>query len=181
MTDGIMNGRKVSLRALEPEDVEILYRWENDSAIWHLSTTLAPLSRFTLEQYVINSGQDIYATRQLRLMVDLRKEGGGRVTIGSVDLFEFDPLHQRAGIGILVMEEYRGKGYASEAIDLVIRYAFETLQLHQVFCNISPENTESIGLFESKGFTRAGIKKDWNRVRNSWQDEVLYQLIQNHR
>jgi diamine N-acetyltransferase len=175
-----MNGSKVSLRALEPEDVEILYHWENDSAIWHLSTTLAPLSRFTLEQYVINSGQDIYSTRQLRLMVDLRMENGSPLTIGSVDLFEFEPLHQRAGIGILIMEEYRGKGYASEAVDLLIRYAFETLQLHQVYCNISPDNTDSIGLFESKGFKRAGVKKDWNRIRNAWQDEILLQLIQPH-
>ncbi|MBW6459012.1 MAG: GNAT family N-acetyltransferase [Bacteroidales bacterium] len=174
-----MNGAKVKLRALEPEDVEILYRWENDRSIWHLSTTIVPLSRFALEQYVIGSGQDLYTSRQLRLIIDLLKPINGLQTIGSIDLFEFEPTHQRAGVGILILKEFRGKGYASEALELLISYAFETLQLHQLFCNISPENSESSRLFESKGFQYVGTKKEWNRVRNNWQDESMFQLI-NH-
>ncbi|MFO7613231.1 MAG: GNAT family N-acetyltransferase [Bacteroidales bacterium] len=174
-----MNGAKVKLRALEPEDVEILYRWENDRSIWHLSTTIVPLSRFALEQYVIGSGQDLYTARQLRLMIDLLQPVDGLHTIGSVDLFEFEPTHQRAGVGILILQAFRGKGYASEALGLLISYAFETLQLHQLFCNISPDNPESIRLFESNGFLFIGTKKEWNRVRNNWQDESMFQLI-NH-
>jgi diamine N-acetyltransferase len=172
-----MNGSKVRLRALEPDDVEILYKWENDRAIWHLSNTITPLSRFTLEQYVLNAGQDIYSTRQMRLMVDLIKTEKGLNTIGSIDLFEFEPAHLRAGVGILILEGFRGKGFASEALDLLIDYAFETLQLHQLFTNISTDNADSIRLFESKGFQYAGTKKDWNRIRNIWQDESMFQLI----
>jgi diamine N-acetyltransferase len=172
-----MNGKRVCLRALEPEDVEILYKWENDRAIWHLSNTITPLSRFTLEQYVLSAGQDIYATRQMRMMIDLCKPEQGLKTIGSVDLFEYEPTHRRAGVGILIHDGHRGQGYASEAIDLLIRYAMETLQLHQLFTNISSGNAESIRLFENKGFRLIGIKKDWNRIRNTWQDENMYQMI----
>ncbi len=172
-----MTGSKIYLRALEPDDVEILYRWENDQSIWHLSNMLTPLSRFTLEQYVIGSGQDLYSTRQVRMMIELTDPVNGVSTIGSVDLFEFEPAHQRAGVGILILEQFRGQGYASEALELLIRYSFEVLQLHQLFSNISPENRESIRLFESKGFKLAGVKKDWNRIRNQWQDECLFQLI----
>lgn len=178
-----MNGLKVRLRALEPDDVEILYRWENDRSIWHLSTTIVPLSRFALEQYVIGSGQDLYTSRQLRLMIDLTEPISGIKTIGSIDLFEFEPTHQRAGVGILILKDFRQKGYASEAMELLIRYSFETLQLHQLFCNISPDNLESIKLFESKGFQYIGTKKEWNRIRNKWEDESMFQLIhqpQNH-
>ncbi len=172
-----MNGTKVKIRALEPEDVDVLYRWENDHRIWHLSNTITPLSRFTLEQYVLNAGQDLYATRQMRLMIDLVKAENGVTTIGSIDLFEFEPAHRRAGVGILVHEEFRGKGYASEALALLINYAFETLHMHQLFCNISSDNLESIRLFESKGFIYIGTRKEWNLVRNQWQDESMFQLI----
>jgi len=172
-----MNGSKVSLRALEPDDIEILYKWENDRTIWHLSNTITPLSRFTLEQYVLSAGQDIYATRQLRMMIDLKNPVNGIKTIGSIDLFEYEPAHQRAGVGILILEAFRGKGYASESLELLINYAFETLQLHQLFTNISTDNSESIRLFESKGFQFIGNKKEWNRIHNKWQDESMFQLI----
>jgi diamine N-acetyltransferase len=172
-----MNGTKVFIRALEPEDVDILYEWENDSSIWHLSNTITPLSRFTLEQYVLSTGQDIYSTRQMRMMIGLQKPENGITTIGSVDLFEFEPAHQRAGVGILVHEGFRGKGYASEALKLLIEYAFDTLMMHQLFANISSDNSDSIRLFESKGFRLIGIKKEWNRIRNKWGDESMFQLI----
>ena len=172
-----MIGSKVSLRALEPDDIEILYKWENNRSIWHLSNNLIPLSRFTLEQYVLSAGQDIYATRQMRMMIDLILPENGIKTIGSIDLFEFEPAHQRAGVGILILDGFRGKGYASESLELLINYAFETLQLHQLFANISPDNSDSIRLFESNGFRFIGIKKEWNHVHNSWQDEKMYQLI----
>ncbi len=175
-----MNGKKVLLRAMEPEDVEILYSWENDTSIWHLSSTIAPLSRFTLEQYVLNTNMDIYGSRQLRMMIDLTENSGDMKTIGSVDLFEFEPTHLRAGIGILVHQDFRGQGYASEALDLLIKYAFRTLQLHQVFCNISPENSDSLNLFKSKGFEYIGTKKQWNHFNNLWYDESMFQLINNN-
>jgi diamine N-acetyltransferase len=172
-----MNGSNVYLRALEPDDVEILYKWENDHTIWHLSNTVTPLSRFTLEQYIMSAGQDIYSTRQLRMMVDLNIPRDGIKTIGSIDLFEYEPAHRRAGVGILIHENFRGKGLASEALGLLIYYATETLQLHQLFANISADNHDSIRLFENKGFRFIGTKKDWNRVRNKWSDESMFQLI----
>ena len=172
-----MVGTKISLRALEPDDVGRLYHWENDTSIWHLSNTITPLSKFTLEQYIMDAALDIFASKQLRLMIDLKLEENGTRTIGSIDMFDFEPAHQRAGIGIMILKEFRGKGYASEALDLLVHYAFVTLQLHQVFCNISPDNTESVNLFESRGFKLVGTKKDWNRIRNQWQDECMYQLL----
>ena len=125
----------------------------------------------------MDSALDIFATKQLRMMIDLNEPDDKFKTIGSIDLFDFEPTHLRAGIGIMILKEYRGKGFASEALELLIQYAFHTLQIHQVYSNISPANIESIRLFESKGFHLVGIKHDWNRVHNLWQDECLYQLV----
>jgi diamine N-acetyltransferase len=172
----MMTGKKVILRALEPADANILYRWENDMSVWHLSSTIVPLSLYSIEQYIINSA-DLYAHRQIRFMIEGAGKSIEHEIIGAIDLFEFEPVHMRAGIGILVEDRFRGQGYASEALEMLVDYAFNTLNLHQVFCNISPDNLESLNLFKSKGFILVGTKKEWNRTQNNWSDECMYQLL----
>jgi diamine N-acetyltransferase len=177
MTDSILQGPSIHLRMPEPADVDILYQWENDLAVWRVSTTVVPFSRFQMEQYVMNSLHDIYAERQLRLMIDLTSGQDPQKTVGCIDLFDFDPLNRRAGVGILIIPEEREKGYASEALSLLIRYSFEFLQLHQLYCNITSRNDPSIRLFTNAGFEQIGIKKDWRIIDNKWADEIMFQLI----
>ena len=172
----MLKSQTISLRAPELSDVDLLYEWENDESIWLLSNTLTPFSRFALEQYIMNASLDIYSAKQLRLMIDLLS-GEHIVTIGTIDLFDFSPLHRRAGVGILIDSTYRSQGYASEAMELMIEYAFSTLQLHQLYCNISSENQASLKLFKKFGFEVVGIKKDWLSIDNRWTDEYLLQLI----
>lgn len=172
----MLRGRNIELRALEPGDVDLLYEWENDGELWHLSNTTAPFSKFTLEQYVLSAGQDVYSSKQLRLMIDLYS-GKERRTIGSIDLFDFDPAHRRAGIGIMIVKEERKKGFASEALGILTEYCFEVLHLHQLYCNITEDNDASLALFRKAGFVVVGTKKDWLHIRDSWVDEVLLQKV----
>jgi len=169
-----MTGKNLKLRAPEPEDIDLLYNWENDQRLWYLSHTQTPFSRFVLEQYILNSHQDIYTAKQLRMMIVLKNSGE---TVGMVDLFDFEPAHRRAGIGILISETQQKHGFASETLDLIIDYAFNTLMLKQLYCNILPENTASIHLFTKKGFHLIGNKKEWLLIENQWKDEQMYQLI----
>ena len=103
---------KIRLRALEPRDVDLLYRWENDPEVWKVSNTMTPFSKFTLQEYIKTATTDIYASRQLRLMIEDWKGN----TVGAVDVFDFEPFHRRAGIGILIAQEDRHNGYAEEAV-----------------------------------------------------------------
>lgn len=171
----IMKSTNLQLRALEPADVDVLYHWENNTTIWHLSNTLTPFSRFALEQYILNA-EDIYTTKQLRLMIDLHAEDPLR-TIGCVDLFDFDPIHMRAGVGIMIIEPERGKGYASEALDLILDYAFNILRLHQLYSNVISGNTASLELFKKKHFEIIGVKKEWLKSGEEYTDEYMLQLI----
>jgi diamine N-acetyltransferase len=173
----ILTGPKLHLRAIEPRDLDWLYKWENDTALWQLGNTFAPFSRFVLEQYLLSAQNDIFANKQLRLMIDLKHQDIPAQTIGSIDLFDFDPFHRRAGIGILIITPERNKGYASEALDLLISYAFTLLNLHQLFCNISAENQSSIELFKKHGFKECGRKKDWVWNDGNWHDELIFQYI----
>jgi diamine N-acetyltransferase len=177
VTNNILHGANIHLRMPEPADVDVLYQWENDLSVWRVSTTVVPFSRFQMEQYVMNSQHDIFSDRQLRLMIDLVPDGGARKTIGCIDLFDFDPLNRRAGVGILIIKEEREKGYASDALTLLIRYSFEILNLHQLYCNITSGNDPSIKLFTKTGFIQCGIKKAWRIIDNKWNDEIMFQLI----
>ncbi|MBE9480935.1 MAG: GNAT family N-acetyltransferase [Bacteroidetes bacterium] len=175
-----MTSKNITLRALEPSDVNLLYKWENDTSIWHLSNTLTPFSRFVLEQYLLNSEKDIFTNKQLRLMIDVTEADKKVKTIGSIDLFDFDPKNKRAGIGILIIKEEREKGFASIALDLLIKYTFETLDLHQVYCNIPYYNEISLNLFKKKHFKIIGVKKDWIIKNGKWIDEYMLQLVNNN-
>jgi diamine N-acetyltransferase len=170
-----MHYKDIKLRALEPEDLELLYEWENNDEYWIISNTISPFSRYTLKLYIENSHKNLYETGQLRLMIDLIPE---KVTIGTIDIFDFDSYHKRAGVGILIADEkYRHKGYATLGLQCLINYCFDTLQLHQLFCNIIENNTESLELFKKIGFKEIGVKKDWIKTIDGYLDERMFQLL----
>jgi diamine N-acetyltransferase len=170
-----MKYKEIKLRALEPEDLELLYDWENNSDYWIISNTVSPFSRYTLKRYIENSHKNIYETGQIRLMIDHIAD---KQTIGAIDIFDFDSYHKRAGIGILIArEDYRRKGLATMALTCLIEYCFKTLLLHQLFCNILENNNESIDLFKKLGFKEIGIKKDWISTDDGFLNEILFQLV----
>jgi diamine N-acetyltransferase len=165
---------QIRFRPLEPEDLEIIYQWENDPEIWQVSNTLTPFSRYILKQYIEESHRDIFDTKQLRMVIE---DSSGRPA-GAIDLFDFDPFHQRAGIGILIYNKAdQGKGLATDALRLMALYATEVLGLHQLYANITVDNPASVHLFKKIGFECVGTKKDWIKTSSGWLDEELYQLI----
>lgn len=170
-----LTGNTIYLRALEPDDLEFIYKLENNEAIWEVSNTQTPYSRFLIRQYLENAHQDIYEAKQLRLAIC---KIGTFEALGLIDLFDFDPVNHRAGVGIIIQEnEHRNTGLGSEALQLLISYTFNTLQLHQLYANIDSNNVASVRLFTNFGFDLVGIKKDWIKRNNNYHDEGLYQLI----
>ncbi len=172
-----LKGKHIYLRALEPEDLEFIHTIENEEAIWELSSTITPYSKFLIKQYLENAHQDIYEAKQLRLVISSYDDKA----LGMIDIFDFDFKNKRAGIGILVKDiEDRKKGYGSEALDLLCQYAFNHLDLHQLYCNISEDNEASIKLFVNQGFKQVGLKKDWTFFNGTYKNEYLFQLITNN-
>ena len=170
-----LHGNTIYLRALEPEDLEFVYVIENDENIWEVSNTITPYSKFLIRQYLENAHQDIYEAKQLRLVICKK---GNSEAIGLIDLFDFDAKNKRAGVGIIIQNDVdRNNGFGKQALSLVINYAFEQLQLHQLYANIGTENKASESLFTTFGFEKIGVKKDWNFINNAFHDEAVYQLI----
>lgn len=161
------------LRALEPQDVDLLYVWENDVEVWRVSGTIAPLSYERLQRFVEEQNYDLNASRQVRFIVDVE----GRA-VGTVDIFDFEPQHQRFGLGVLIYaEEDRRKGYARAAIGAVVDYARDTLGMRQVWAQIAQDNEPSLALFESLGFERCAHRRDWLRRGQRYVDVFDYQLL----
>jgi diamine N-acetyltransferase len=169
-----LDGENVVLRALEPEDLDILYQWENDTDLWRNGSTLTPYSKFALRDYLVNSLHGIFHSRQLRLMIIEKKSGKA---IGTLDLYEYDPIHQRAGVGILLEISHRNKGLGVESLQLAKEYAFHLLQLKQLYAYIPESNTFSYKLFSKCGYVQAGILKSWIRFGHTFEDACIMQLI----
>lgn len=168
-----LKGKNIYLRALEPEDLDFLYQLENNEDVWEISGTTTPYSKHVLKQYLDNAHRDIYDVKQLRLCICKENR-----VIGFIDLFDFDPQHHRAGVGLIILEKNeRNNGIGTEAIALLSDYAFKTLGLRQLYANVIEDNAASLHLFKKMGFDEVGIKKDWIFSNGSYKNEILFQKI----
>ncbi len=149
--------RQVRLRAIEPEDLDMLYRIENDVELWNVGTTNVPYSRYALHDYVAHAVGDIFADKQVRLMV----ENGEGNAVGIVDLVDFDARNRKAEVGIVIENAYRRRGYATEALRQLSHYASEILHLHQLYVYVDVGNTASLNLFSKAGWQSSAELKDW--------------------
>ena len=171
----LLKNETISLRALEPEDLDCLYRWENDAELWRHGSSLTPYSRFALRDYLSDAlSQDIFQSRQLRLMI---VETNSQQPVGTIDLYDFDPIHARAGIGILIDEAYRGKGFGPQALQLMHEYAFRILLLHQIYAYVPKNNLPSYQLFQKCGYEETGLLKSWLKTADGYLDVYFMQCI----
>lgn len=170
-----MNLPIVKLRAMEPEDLDLLYQIENDSSIWHVGTNNVPYSRYVLHDYIAHASGDIYTDKEVRMMID--NEQGE--TVGIVDLVNFSPQHQRAEIGIVIKDGCRNLGYANAAIRKIMSYAHDVVHLHQLYAIVEATNEISLNLFESLGFSRSICLKEWTFNGNTYVDAIVIQKFLN--
>lgn len=169
-----LKGAQVYLRALEQSDLDFLYELENNTDIWEVSGTITPYSKNVLQLYLDNAHRDLFDVKQLRLVICTLEHQ----TIGLIDIFDFEPIHKRAGLGITILEtKQRNQGNGAEAIILLCNYLFDVLDLKQVYANILEENDASMHLFTKLGFVPVGIKKDWIRINTIYKNEVLLQKL----
>lgn len=166
---------KILLRACEPSDLVAMYEWENEQAWWLLSDTTKPFSKYTIEEFIKQDQNDIFNTRQQRFVIELKLN---LKVIGLIDLYSFDPLHRRAGVGILIGDLHqRRKHHALEALQLLHNYAFGILNVHQLYCYIQNSNAASLNLFEKAGYERCGCFKEWMFNNGDAEDVWMLQYF----
>ena len=168
-----MGINKINLRALELDDLEFLFEIENDSKFQKISSSILPFSKHYLEKYIMESNLDIFLEKQFRFVISIENNN----PIGLIDLFDFDPINHRAGIGIVIINTHRKKGYALESVKLIEDISKKDLQIHQLYVSVGVDNKSSLNLFKKLGYLEIGVKKDWNYINGQYMDELLFQKI----
>ena len=164
---------EIQLRAMEPEDLELLYEVENDRSMWHVGISNVPYSRYLLRDYIAKSVGDIYTDQQVRLIME---DQHGQM-VGIIDLVNFDAAHRRAEVGIIVRQEYRQKGYATAALKETFDYAIRILHLHQLYAIVATDNEPGLNLFMKMGFQHTSDLKEWLFDGEKYHDVTILQLF----
>ncbi len=174
----MLTNDKITLRAMEPADIDVMYRWENDTDLWPIGNTSRPFSREVLGEFIAGAAVDVFAAGQMRLVITLNATGE---PIGCIDLFEIDPLNRRAGVGILIYDpKHRGQSYGKQALELLTEYAFNYLEIRQLYADIPVSNAASRGMFASVGFSESGLRRAWVRkAGGGYEDSMFMQLLNN--
>ena len=166
----------IKLRKIEPTDLPYLYQWENDADAWADGTNHNPLSQQDLRDYIESTTGDIYKDGQLRLIIESNSEAvlqcngltaersnspKDGLTVGCIDLFDFDPRNRRAAIGMYIAPEFRGKGLGKETVRALEKYAFEYLRLRVLYAVIATNNIPCSELYKHAGYTPSNLLSQW--------------------
>lgn len=166
-----LNDQNINLRAVESEDLDFLLNMENDTLEWIQSENYQPFSRGVMKRYATGE-HSLTAYGQYRFVIERAKD---KVVIGAVDLFDYQSIHSRAGVGIYVLPTFRGKGIARRSLELLIEYARQVLNIELLFCSILETNENSIQLFQNAGFEKTGLRRAWAKIGGKRISVLLFQ------
>ena len=174
MDTASLHNEEIRLRAPEPADLNFLYQLENDESLWPLGNVTLPFSRYTLKKYIEENAHDIFIDHQARFIIERMEDE--KIT-GAIDLANFDPLHLRAEVGIVILPQWRRHHYARQAIELLSNYCRHFLHFHQLYAYIPENNKSSLQLSAQCGFISSGILKEWLLAEDKFHDVHLVQKI----
>ena len=163
--------KNVTLRRPKLLDLDQLLLWENNLDNSLYSDNPIFYTKEQIEQF-LTSDQDIFLDWKIRFMIDSSDS-----PIGCVDLFEYDIVNSRAGVGIFIDEKFRNMGFGTKALSLLKSICMKDYFISNLHVSILYTNKESIQLFERAGFTKNGVKENWIRTENSMLDVWFFQCF----
>ena len=169
-----LENNTLSLRAPEPEDLELLFKWENDTEVWKFGSAISPYSKYVLKQYIIDAQTDIFQSKQLRFMIVLKRD---QISVGTIDLYDFDAINSRCGVGIYIDQVYRKNKYATNALNLLENYVFNFLNINQLYAIIPENNKASIQLFNHSHFSESGVLQQWIFTEKGYENAIIVQKL----
>ena len=166
----MLKGKRIMLRAAEPEDLDLMYLIENDTDLWAVGCSNVPYSMYALRQFIEHTTNDINTDGQVRLVIALTEN---RNAVGFVDLQNYDLRHRRAEVGIVLLPEWQHLGLASEVLGILDRYASKHLLIHQLYALVSANHTIAQALFTKAGYKKTATLKHWLCNGEEWQDAMV--------
>lgn len=170
----MLKNDRIYLRAPEPEDIDFIFRTENDASMWMYSQTISPFSRHALVHYIRTGNGDIYQTKQLRFMII---SADNNTQLGMIDIYDFDMFNSKCAIGVIIDPEFQNKGYANDALNLLKDYCLRYLSLNMIYAYVPVDNVPSVKLFKKCGFQSSALVKSWFRYNEDYFDIYIMQLF----
>lgn len=164
-------GERIYLSPICTEDKEIYTKWINDASVSDnlgASATVYGVEREmqTLEE-MSKSGHNFAI---------IRREDDG--LLGVINIFDMNQICRNAQCGLFIGEEqHRGKGYGTEALRLIVKYGFETLNLNNIMLKVFDFNKNAVACYEKVGFKRIGARRKAYFVRGQYHDEIFMDIL----
>ena len=150
-------------------DFDDLLSWENDLKNNQYTDVPVFYTPSQIEDF-LNSDHDLLLQNQIRYIIELNSSA-----VGCIDLYDYDVVNSRAGVGIYVDSNFRNKGIASKSLELLKSISIEKYLISNLYADIMSGNKSSIKIFEKANFIKNGIKSNWIRTENSFEDVLFYQ------
>jgi RimJ/RimL family protein N-acetyltransferase len=164
-------GQKTRLRRIERQDIPTFVRWFSDPEVREFLIINRPISIAEEEKWferkLAQTDSELFAI-----------ETADGTHIGNVELMDIDLRHRHAELGIVLGEKaYWGKGYGSDAICTLLRFAFQEMNLHRVYLRVYEDNARGIRAYEKCGFRHEGRLREANYRRGRYYDELLMGVL----
>lgn len=165
---------RLALRQLSPDDVPALHAIFSDPQVMRFWSS-EPLRDLAAARTLYEEIDALRASDALyQWGIECRDD---RQLIGTTTLSRLDAQNRRAEIGFALRSDRWGRGYATEAVERLVDYAFGELGMHRLEADVDPRNEASLALLAKLGFEREGYAPERWYVHGEWQDSVLLGLL----
>ena len=169
-----IDANRIRLRFITEGDTDAFYAIYSHPEVMRYWSTPPLADRQAAVNLIAKIQEDLNRRVILKWGIALRTDNQ---LIGSLTLFNLDFNHRRAEIGYALGREHWGQGYMNEALQALLAYAFETLDLHRIEADIDPRNAASIKTVERLGFKREGYLRQRWQTNGEIQDAFFYGLL----
>ena len=171
MTEKILKGEKNYLREPTAEDFEELDALYKSSRQLHRGLVSPTFGRDDFDELLKRNKGDDYES--LLICVNETDAIAGTITLSQI----FRKAFQNAYLGYLLSEKFTGKGYMTEAVELMLKHAFSILKLHRIEANVQPHNSASINVLKRTGFMKEGFSRNYLKISGKWRDHERWAII----
>ena len=169
-------GQQVGLTPLQAADAALLFEWINEREQVLLNSAYRPVHGASHEAWFANVlGRSDIVIFGIRLLSEDR-------LIGTCQLHSIHPVHRSAELQIRIGDvAARGAGRGTEAVQLLLAFAFEDLNLERVFLNVFADNTAALRAYEKAGFVREGVLRQAAYVDGRYRDVAIMSVLRRDR
>jgi diamine N-acetyltransferase len=173
----IIYGDRIRLRAPERDDIPWFATWFNDPEVTLTLFSHLPISKDEEEKWFDDMLKS--PPEQHPLTIEVKQKDGWKV-IGNTAFGDIDWISRSAEVGIVIGEkDYWNQGYGSEAMQLMLKHGFETLNLHRIWLRVYDFNTRAIKAYEKSGFVHEGRKREELYIKGKYHDVLVMGILEN--